>query len=98
MAKLRWNDATIEQKLDYLLRAVEGSRPPLNQFANDTPLDDIIREKEGRQVDARLDKGDKRMKDMEERADATDDLIRKLTAHINNVIAPTIDKLSKEVG
>jgi hypothetical protein len=84
MAKLHWNEATIDQKLEYLLRAVKDSQRPLpNQFLNDA--DNLIRDKEMKELREELATERRKRKEFETYKEENDGRIKKIMAHANKM-------------
>jgi hypothetical protein len=91
--KTKWADASVEQKLEYLLRAVKDSQWPPNQFAQESSLDAIARERKIEQMEEQLHK---RTKEFETYKEETDERIKKIMAH-SNAMAEQMKALKKMI-
>jgi len=91
--KIKWADATADQKLVYLLRAVKDSQWPPNQFAQESSLDAIARERKIEQMEEQLHK---RTKEFETYKEETDERIKKIMAH-SNAMAEQMKALKKMI-
>jgi hypothetical protein len=104
---MKWNDpeATTDQKLEFLrqelIRIDRQSLPPLNPFeVTPTPLDKMIAEKEAKLKAAELEAAYKRIAELSKHRDDTDDRIKKIMSHSNNMMnkISAIEKMIAQMG
>ena len=82
---MHWNDATVEQKLEHLLRKVNAIQEPLpNPFTQESPLDQIDRERRADELEAQLHR---QSKEFEKYKEETDQRIKDIMAHSNRMAA-----------